>query len=410
MLMRLWVPLTFFLFVVTNLFSADIRNSDYHEIPYQSFTESKITYIPMQGMMRNPNSAWGSITTTREGFVYVMVCDHVSDVEIFEYQPKTGKLFTLGTISKHLKFHSWADRQPKVHSQLCQNTKDGLIYFGTDAGDMSEEAAYDQVEEGYRGGFLCTLNPITKEVKSLGMPLRYGGIKTLTVDSENDAVYILSANGTRFLKYDIKKGTFEDLGRVNGYRIPRTLFEDSWKNIYISTESAELVRYNPTKAAFEFLPLTLPFNSQGVSQVAYGPNKSYMYFINAFQKGDVCKYTPEKDGPGKLDSLGFLFTDKRNARNMNFANNKIYAVCTDRERTDETLNDSNSTANLVVFDPEKKVIERKILLNKEIGSCYGPPNRDVLGNCYVVGWTEVRLAEKKDKSSVYLIKFNPNAL
>ena len=264
-------------FAVSWVFSEAVRNPWYHELPCKGFTRDNITYIPLEGDMKHPNSAWGSIGTAREGFVYVMVCDHISDAEIFEYNAAKNKLFTLGKISDLLALKSWAERTPKVHSQVVQNPKDGLIYFGTDAGDRSE-GLFDHADEGYWGSFLCTLDPKTKEVRNLGLAARHAGAKSLAVDPAGNAVYLNFSNGARFVRYDIKGRRFTDLGRINGLDVPRTLFLDKWGRVYNATESSHLVRFDPARGALEFLDTRLP-GSVGVSQAAYGPDMDYIYMI-----------------------------------------------------------------------------------------------------------------------------------
>lgn len=392
--------------------SGSIKNSRYKEVAYKPLVQNKITYIPLQGTMRNPNSAWGSVGTAKEGFVYVMVCDHISDAEIFEYNVKTKKLYTLGTLRENLNLNSWIYRQPKVHSQVYQHAKNGLIYFGGDAGDASEGAVFDHSDEGYWGGFLCSLNPVTKEVKNLGMPFRHAGVKSIWVDSDNDRVYINSSNGTRFIIYDIKTEKFDDLGRVNGNDCPRTLFTDKWNNIYNVTEAGTLLRYSKSKDALEYLASKIPF-CMGPSQVAYGPNRDYLYMVVNYTAGDVYRFTPSKDGAGQFDSLGLLFTGKFAVRNMNFANNKIYAVATGQELPDNGSGgkDTLAVGDLVVFDPAKKAVEKKIRMIPDISACYGAPNLAGDGNCYIAGWTDVAITKKEEKKhNVYLIQFNPKSL
>jgi len=402
----------FLAFLLAGAESGAVKNPYYKEIPNKKFELNKITYIPLSGAMRNPNSAWGSIGTAREGFVYIMVCDHMSDAEVFEYNTKTDKLFTLGRITDHLGLKSWAERSPKIHSQVYQHAKSGLIYFGTDAGERSEGDLYDHQDEGYWGGFLCSLNPVTKEIKNLGLAGRHAGVKCLIVDSDNDVIYMNLSDGSRFTKYDIKTGKFTDLGRINGYEIPRTLFFDKWNNAYNCTESSELVRYNRTKDELEFLNVRLPGEPMGPSQIAYGPNRDYMYGIDNYS-AIIFKYTPQADGPGRIDSLFRLNDAKKGVgtRNLNFAGNKLYAVLTGME-SDEAAGDSIRGANLVVFDPEKRVVEKKVRMDDCISACYGHPNMDAQGNCYVAGFMDVQASKKYEgkKALVHLVKFNPKSL
>lgn len=399
-------PLLALVFAVSWLSAATIQNPWYREIPAKAFTKDNITYIPLQGDMIHPNSAWGSVGVCKEGFVYIIVCNHISDSEIFEYNTQTGKLFSLGKVSDHLALKLWAQRQPKVHTQVVQNPKDGLIYFATDAGDRSE-GLYDQADEGYWGSTLCTLDPKTKEVKNLGLADRHAGAKTLAVSPEGDAVYMNLSNGCRFVKYDIKTRQFTDYGRINGRDVPRTLFTDKWGNVYNATESSWLVRYNPAKGALEHLDTRLP-GCMGPSQVAYGPNKDYVYMVCGYTVGDVYKYTFEKDGPGKLDSLAIIMDKPGAIRNLNESKGRLYAVSTAREVGEG--GDSLTTADLIVFDPVKRAVEKRIRMDACVGACYGGPNMDKAGNCYIAAFAGGAVGKMTTPNSVHLVKFNPAKL
>jgi hypothetical protein len=391
-----------------------VKNPYYKEVPNKKFVRDKITYIPLEGNLRFPNSAWGSIGWARQGLVYVMVCDHISDAEVYEYNTKTGKLCVLGKISDLLMLKSYAERVPKIHSQIYQDTKSGLLYFGTDAGDRSEGATFDHGDEGYWGGFLCTLNPVTKEVKNLGLVERHAGVKNILVDSDHGLVYMNTSRESYFYKYEISTGRFTNLGRVNGAEIPRTLFSDKWNNVYNCTESGYLVRYNLKKDTLEYLSTYwLGHNRGGVSQAAYGPNRDFIWAIDNYQ-ANLMKYTPEENGPGRLDSITtFTSGKKAGARNLNYVDKKLCFILTGIEEAEAVSGDTTHASYLYVYDTEKMQIIKKVKVDDDIRLAYGHPISDAAGNCYTVGFfggNPSKDGKAGKKAAVVLIQYNPKAL
>jgi hypothetical protein len=390
-----------------------VQNPYYREIKNKKFELNKITYIPLDEGMRYLHSCWGGIGYAREGFVYVLVCDHITNAGIFEYQTKADKLFYLGDVKTHLALPRHADRQPKIHTPLIQYEKDGLVYFGTDAGDRSLDV-FDHADEGYRGGVLAAINPVTKELKNLGLFMPHGGYKCLAIDQERGYVYTnISAPSAYFVKYDIGNAKFDLLGRVHEFEVPRVLFLDKWNNVYNTGTAGNLVRYNVEKDTLEYLNVRMMPGETGPGQVAYGPDRDWIIGIDGYS-GDIRKYTPEKDGPGRVDSVANIFGGQRKyMRNLNMAGNKLYMVVADREASEvKEVKKTRAKPTLYIFDLEKRVVEKKIPMDDRAQMAFSHGVSDADGNLYVVGFLDTPDMARPGKVSdrVFLIKFNPKDL
>jgi hypothetical protein len=408
------------LILVLTCFSASaktnpIKNPYYREMSAKQFVLNKVTYIPLEGGVRFPNSAWGCIGYAKEGLVYVMMSDHISNSAIYEYNTRTDKLYCLGTVTQNLHLKTWIERQPKVHTPIMQHPRTGLMYFGTDAGDRSEDAGPDHAVEGYIGGMLVSLNPISKELENLGIAEQHAGIKYVLIDGQNDFIYMNTSRETYFVKYEMKNDRFVTLGRVNGYEVPRTLFFDKWNNVYNSTETGYLVRYNVRKDTLEYLNTQYPGGDyHGASQVAYGPNLDYVW-ITLNYTAMLLKYTPEENGPGRLDSIASFSEGKGvGARNLSVSGKKLCLILTSREAAEAAGDTTFKTfAILKVYDTETNKVIKQVKLYEGIASCFGHPISDDKGNCYVVGFgggSEPEDGISTRKPVGYLIKYNPNDL
>ncbi|MBL8027505.1 MAG: hypothetical protein JNL74_13880 [Fibrobacteres bacterium] len=396
---------------LSSMAASEIKNPYYKELSLKTFEKNGIEYIPLVGAVRFPNSAWGSIGYAKEGFVYVVVCDHIANAAIYEYNTKTGKLFSLGDLSELLGLKSYAERQPKVHTPLIQYEKNGLIYFGTDAGDPSEGVMFDHQREGYYGGFFASLNPVTKEVKNLGRHKPHAGFKSLHIDQKNGYVYTTQP-GANLVRYVIATNSFETLGKVNGSDIPRTMFQDKWSNIYSATETAEIFRFNLAKNELEFLNITLPgLSVTGPSQVAHSANGDTVYGVTHYT-GHVYRYMPEQNGRGKVDSLTNVSFDagKAGIRNLNYSAGKLYMIVTGREV--EEGGDSVAHSKLTIVDCISGNIDKRVEVDDAICLSYGPPVSDAKGNCYTTGFMDnlTSTRYKGNKAIVHLVKFNPKKL
>ena len=397
------------LLVALPLLSAPVQNPYYREIPNKSSTQAGITYIPLGEGFRHPNSAWGSIGITQEGQVYVVVCDHIMDAALYEYDTQNDKIHFGGSLKNllHNRFHF--QRQPKVHTCLLQYQKNGLVYFGTDAGDESEGALYGHFDEGYAGGFLLSLDPKTKEVRNLGMAHRLGGTKSLLLDQKAGALYFTVSPTCNLYRYQISEDKLTDLGRINGVDVVRTLFLDKWGNVYGTTESGSLVRYNARKDTLEYLDAS-PFGtpSTGPSQVVYGPDFSYIIGFNAYN-GTLSRYIPDSAGTGKVEELGLLFPDKKvMCRNLNIVGNKLVALCTAVEEV--PLKERNRF--LVVYDLKEKKEVKRLEVDNHIHQAYGQPVMDKKGNIYICGFWDASDYDlpKEANVRVFLIKIPSKSL
>jgi hypothetical protein len=387
-----------------------ILNPHYKEIENKKFVKENITYIPIGEGMRYPNSVWGSIGYASEGLIYVMICDHVSNSYIYEYNIKTDKVHCLGDIMTVLSLKGYHNRQPKIHTPILQHTESGLLYFGTDAGDRAIGATWDHILEGYAGGYLATLNPTTKEVTNLGMVMPHRGMKSLLLDSDNSFLYTTIPENGIMIKYDIKRDSVIRLGRLRSKDTPRTMFLDKWNNVYTGTTHSNLVRYNVEKDTLEYFNVRIP---GGLSQVSYGPGRESIVSVSSYT-GIVTRYTPKKDGPGTVDSLADLFSGERMyIRNLNRSGDRLYLVVNERE--EDEIADKKSKRykpHLFVFDINERKIVKKKSLDKSIRLAFGHPILDKEGYCYTVGFSDHIQNQNKGekKSAVHIVKFHPKDL
>ena len=383
-------------------------NTYYQQIPNRAIKKGAFKYIPLSEGFTHPNSAWGSIGITDQGLVYIIVCDHITDAAIYEYNTQNDHLFFMGLLKNHLHHRFHFQRQPKVHTPLLQYGKDKCVYFGTDAGDESERALYGHFDEGYSGGFLMRLDPATKSVQEMGLVNPMGGTKSLILDQKRGRLYFTTSPACNLFRYDIGKDALFCLGRINGSNVVRTLFSDRWGNVYGATETGGLARYNAGRDSMEYLDIA-PFDASntGPSQVAYGPDKSYIIGYNAYT-GRISKYYPDSAGTGKMEDLGVLFQEKGTmARNMNISGDRLYMVCT----AVEEIPIKERFRYLLVYDIKEKKVIRKAEVEPFIHQAYGHPVVDKNGNMYMCGFWDASDYDLPPgvTDRVFLIKFNPNA-
>jgi hypothetical protein len=325
---------------------------------------------------------------------------------MYEFDTKKERLGFCGLLKDHFNHRFHYQRQPKVHTPLIQFSQNGLVYFGTDAGDESEYYLYGHFDEGYQGGYLVSYNPLSKELRSLGLVQRMGGTKSMILDQKRGLLYYTASPAGHLFRYDIKGNNVDDLGRINCEKVVRTLFIDKWGSVYGTTESGELVRYNQICDTIQYLNVK-PFggSTTGPSQVIYAPDTSYIIGYNGYS-GVLSRYYPDSAGMGKVEELGTLFNDKKIlARNLNVNNNRLYVVCTSMEEVPlkERFN------YLLTFDLDQKKIVGKKSLDPRMHQAFGHPVMDKKGNMYLCGFWDASdySGAIPDSMRVFLVKIDP---
>jgi len=330
-----------------------------------AITKANIRYVAYPDMAK-PHSSWGGIRySTVANKVIVTVCDHTSQIGVFDWDCASKALTRRAWIDKsgHLQGFQW---QGKVHSQVVENLKDGWLYFGTDGGEGREENYMDH-PNGYFGGYFMKYNPKTFEIINLGNGRRYESIKEVGFDQVRQRIYGITYPSNHFIIKDLATDSLIDKGSINKAYVGRTLFTDDWGNAYYIDARGCLMKYEASADSFLWADKPLPRDTalvegwvvrSGLRAWARFQKTNEYYFMTAWSS--IHKITVQEKGIGLIEDMGYMLNPAKgielktiiNANCPNLVchpNHKLYMWVGGHEKTLK----KDSTA-LIEFDPAKK--------------------------------------------------------
>jgi hypothetical protein len=415
------MKLYFLCFLVIFLFYPILSSPSW----FKNVTHRGMHYLALNQGFPNSNSIWSSIGITKDDIVYVGAADHALNVGLFKYDAKKDKMTYLGDVlgNGKLGLHQW---QGKIHTRFEQNPNDGLVYFGTDAGNMLWE--YSGIpEQNFEGGHWFSINPKTDEVRDLGVGCRYLGLKSIAVDPVYNRLFATTDPSSHFIVYDINKGKspdFEvfsraskDYGWINGAHEPRMVWVDKWGNAYTSNHIGQIVKFIGKTGELKRLDIRLPYAmgtamylvSSGAAAIVHVNGGEYVYGGTYY--GRLFKYIPEKNGPGKMIDLGAsVGSNERHEQKVKTGslalghNGKLYYTLGGHGR----FITKDKCAVLFELDPDTKKRKAIYKFKKLVSEGYAGVT-DSKGNIYfgAHGGADKKL---KRPRKPWLIKFHPSTL
>lgn len=224
---------------------------------------------PLIGRMIDCNfpqgdSNYHAIVHASDGFVYYAICTHNRDrhVNLFRYDPKTGRAETVADIGKILGEDGTKNiPQGKIHGDLFEYT--GKLWFGTHVGFYERGGTKDHGP--YPGGHFMSFDLKSGAFADLGIGEPEEGLVTVAMDSGRGRLYALTWPSAIFLYYDIGTGRKKSFGpAVVGHSyvntvetggVPRSLAVDPRDgNVYWNNMDETLSRYNFSKDTVELVP------------------------------------------------------------------------------------------------------------------------------------------------------------
>ena len=259
------------------------------------------------------NACWDGHLTP-EGKLYFSVCSELTVGEyakLYTYDFDTNEakecFYTRDLLLKSDRYI----RDSKFHTSI-QSLPDGKLIMVTHTTDKSPchpawlpYAFVSNPWEGFPGGELMEYDPKTGKVDLLGIPCPRESIYGAVYSSKDDAYYMLGYMRGHLYRYDRATRKCEDLGQASEYHCYRLVIGPD-ENVYFSTRSGFLMRYNVDKKCIEDTGTRIccdkdyrdwPFTYMG--PCVTGPD-GRMYMTGNFTD-KLSAYDPKT---GKMDCLG----------------------------------------------------------------------------------------------------------
>lgn len=379
---------------------------------------------------------WGLGSTKTD--LYFGLCSHdpQRSAAIFSFNFLSKKISKIVSLSDLLAPEENYLPQGKIHTRLFEG-KDGNLYFGT---HFAYPFGLPQKIK-FEGGHMLSLNPKTKKIKDLGIPVKNEGIITMILDKKRMIVYGISAPSFTVFSFDIASRDIHKLTQIKSSSICRTLTIDHVGNLYGSFEKDKLFKFSIKNSRVYYL--NVPFSSSesnisewkgkyrgGVNFVGrsiwrsavWNKKDNKIYGIHAKQS-ELFDFDPQTN---KINKIIFMGPDD-NKRNLNniyptlsqlFYDNKIFYVFIDGSFDYSRSSNIIGDPLLLSYDvsSHKKVNHGKIRgAHRKVfgvaGSIIGKN-----GKIYLLGAVEVLKNEKynsfnilnKQKFNLGLIELNIN--
>lgn len=237
--------------------------------PFAEYKEAPLVGKMIDCNFPQGDSNYHAIIHASDGNVYYAICTHQrsSHVNLFRYNPRTGKVDTVADIGKTLGEDGTRNiPQGKVHCDLFEDG--GKLWFGTHVGFYERGGTKDHGP--YPGGHFVSYDLKTGKIEDIGIGEVEEGLVCLSMDKARKRLYALTWPSAIFIYYDIASKTRKSFGpsvvghtykdKVETGGVPRSLAIDPRDgNVYWFNLDDTVNRYNFSRDAVETLK-ELSFN------------------------------------------------------------------------------------------------------------------------------------------------------
>ncbi len=229
------------------------------------------------------NAAWDYFVTP-EGRHYIPCCAEGTFpeyVKLYEYLPETNKMKLLFDLEEEITVYPRTIRPSKFHTSINQ-MPDGKLIMMTHTTASAPghpcwmpEAYYTHMWEGYMGSNAIIYDPETGKVEDLGIPVPRDSVYGAKYIEELNAMFFVTfVRGHAYL-FELDNRSVTDFGQCTEFGVYH-LHEGPDKNIYFSTRSGELFRFDIQKKKVEYTGIEIPREDSTVSRT----NNVFAYSIN----------------------------------------------------------------------------------------------------------------------------------
>ncbi|NND31757.1 MAG: hypothetical protein HKN76_04140 [Saprospiraceae bacterium] len=251
---------------------------------------------------------WSAMYIGSNNKIYVGLCTHGDAATVYEFDIATSTMRQLGNLTKILNERGkgiWTNG--KIHVKMQE--LDGYIYFGSFCEDNGPPAID---ASSYQGPYWFKINMDTGEITTLSKINSFWGLIGQEMDKVRRIIYGLTEEG-HLVRYLIDDDLTEDLGRVDGWDICRTLLIDESGNVYGSYAPGRIWKFDVEKERiFDFDHVRVPVSLESRTmanpmldrraqwryiewdkkeKVAYGitggSNTLFKYDVNAGSEGEM---------------------------------------------------------------------------------------------------------------------------
>ena len=268
-----------------------------------------------QALVNEPkhNACWDSYLAP-DGSFYFSVCSELTVSEyakLYQYDYEKNEARELFYVYDVILRSDRYIRDSKFHTSICA-LPDGRLIMVTHTTDRSPYhkawlpyAFVSHAWEGFAGSELIIYDPKTNKIETKGIVSPRETIYGAVYSPKDNAYYMLGYMRGHLYRYDLATNKCADLGQASEYRCYRLVIGPD-ENVYFSTRSGFLMRYNVDLRIIEDLGVRIPCD-KGIHEWPYtymgpclvGPD-GRMYMTGNFTD-TLSAYNVKT---GKMDAIG----------------------------------------------------------------------------------------------------------
>lgn len=235
------------------------NNPDDYRIINQTGVKQALTDEPLH------NACWDA-NLAPDGTLYFSVCSELTTHEfakLYKYDFDTNAVTECFYTKDYLLKSDRYIRDSKFHTSI-QFKPDGKLIMVTHTTDKAPQhiawlplSFVSNPFEGFPGAELMEYDPKTGKVDLFGIPAPRESIYGAVYSPYDDAYYMLGWMRGHLYRFDCKTRKCEDKGQVSEYRSYRIVLGPD-ENVYFSTKSGFMLRYNVHTQKLEDLDARIP--------------------------------------------------------------------------------------------------------------------------------------------------------
>ncbi len=282
------------------------------------------------------NAAWDYYVTD-DGKHYIPCCAEGTFpeyVKLYEYLPETNEMKFLFDLEESITVYPRTIRPSKFHTSI-NPMPDGKLIMTTHTTASAPghlcwmpDAYYTHMWEGYMGSNVIIYDPKTGGVEDLGIPVPRDTIYGAKYIPEINALFFITFMRGHAYLFKLDDRSVTDFGQCTEFGVYH-IHRAADGNIYFSTRSGDLWRFNVSKGKTEYTGIEIPREDTIVSKtnnvMAYSVDGAdgRMYFVTHLGR-HFFAYDPKRN---VLERLGYTVPEGMREQ---YPDSKVFGMVFDK--------------------------------------------------------------------------------
>lgn len=276
--------------------------------------ENKICAVESREYPGRDPAMWDGMYASTDGKVYSALISEGTSAHFYVYDPVKDQNTLLCDMAEFLDERGKGIRtNGKIHNKPVEDNE-GNIYFCS----MSNGSGPNSIDyTSWHGGHWMKYDPKTNNMEDLGLVDQGIGCYPLTIDKTRGYLFGIGFTGY-FYRFDLQSRQTKNLGRVGNWDICRDIFCDDLGNVYMSSPTSKIEKYDAQKEKVYETSLRIPYDpaifptqlrnpmidrTNIWRAVEWDPIDKVAYGVTCGSGSILFRFDPNQGSEGKISSL-----------------------------------------------------------------------------------------------------------